>query len=69
MFLWSKPRTLKTFGIVPKDAGTTKALAANQGFYNGFLSASSICGLLHPSVIFGFQIQLFFVTCVLIATL
>lgn len=40
MFLWTKPRTIKAFGIKNKAfAEETKVLAANQGLYNGFLAA------------------------------
>lgn len=69
MFLWTKPRTQKIFGIKKGDAETTKVLAANQGLYNGFLSAGLIWGLIHPDVLIGVQIQLFFLSCVLIAAL
>ncbi|TVY44657.1 hypothetical protein LSUB1_G001828 [Lachnellula subtilissima] len=60
MFLWATPRGLKAFGL-PKDlAIKTKALAANQGLYNGFLSVGLVWGLQHPVPEFGKQIQLFF---------
>lgn len=67
MFLWTKPRTRKTFGTTPEFAESTKALAANQGLYNGFLAAGLLWGVLHSNTEFGFQIQLFFLICVLIA--
>lgn len=44
-------------------------LAANQGLYNGFLAAGLIWGLLHPNLAFGFQIQVFFLLCVIVAGL
>lgn len=69
MFLWTKPRTQKIFGIKKEDAETTKVLAANQGLYNGFLSAGLIWGLMHPSLAIGIQIQIFFLLCVLVAAL
>jgi putative membrane protein len=69
MFAWTKPRTLKTFGIAKKDAQTTKVLAANQGLYNGFLAAGLFWGLLHTNANFGWQIQLFFILCVVVAAL
>ena len=69
MFLWTKPRTLKIFGIAKENAVATKVLAANQGLYNGFLSAGLIWGLLYPNNIIGIQIQVFFLTCVLVAAL
>ena len=46
MFLWTKPRTIKIFGIRDKQlAEDTKVLAANQGLYNGFLSAGLVISL------------------------
>lgn len=69
MFLWTKPKGLKTFGMKPKEAEQSKTLAANQGLYNGFLAAGLIWGLVHPNQQFGFQIQLFFLFCVLTAAL
>lgn len=67
MFLWTKPRTLKVFGFAPDLAEQTKAMAANQGLYNGFLAAGLIFGLLHSDALFGLQLQVFFLSCVLIA--
>lgn len=49
MFLWTKPRTLKIFGMSKESAETSKVLAANQGLYNGFLSAGLFWGLVHPN--------------------
>ena len=47
MFLWTKPRTIKIFGIRDKElAEDTKVLAANQGLYNGFLSAGLVISLI-----------------------
>ena len=40
MFLWDKPIGLRIFGQSKEKATESKALAANQGLYNGFLSAS-----------------------------
>jgi putative membrane protein len=67
MFLWTRPRTQKIFGIKKGEGEVTKILAANQGLYNGFLSAGLIWGLVHPNAVMGHQIQLFFVSCVLVA--
>ncbi|MEO7070667.1 MAG: DUF1304 domain-containing protein, partial [Nostocoides sp.] len=39
MFLWTSPRGRAAFGLTPEFAQQTKALAANQGLYNGFLAA------------------------------
>jgi len=49
MFLWTKPKTIKIFGIRDKQlAEDTKVLAANQGLYNGFISAGLIISLILP---------------------
>jgi putative membrane protein len=45
MFLWTTPRGLRSFGLTPEFARETKALAANQGLYNGFLAAGLVWGL------------------------
>ena len=69
MFMWTRPRTMKTFGTTPEFASSTKALAANQGLYNGFLAASIIWGLVYPDSGVGQHIQIFFLACVIIAAL
>lgn len=38
MFLWTKPKGLKIFGLKKEFAEQSKVLAANQGLYNGFLA-------------------------------
>ncbi|MEQ1533463.1 MAG: DUF1304 domain-containing protein [Sideroxydans sp.] len=67
MFLWDKPIGLKTFHMTPEKAQMTKVLAANQGLYNGFLAAGLLWGLMLGKA--GVSIQLFFLTCVLVAGL
>ncbi len=67
MFLWTTPRAMKAFGTTKDFAQASKALAANQGLYNGFLAAGLIWGVLHPDPVFARQIQIFFLACVLIA--
>lgn len=67
MFLWQKPRGLKTFNNTPEKAELTSVLAANQGLYNGFLAAGLIWGLLQPDIGFAFQIKAFFLLCVIVA--
>ena len=69
MFLWTKPRTRKVFGLSEELAQKTTAMAANQGLYNGFLAAGLLWGLLHSNLAFGFQLQFFFLTCVIIAAI
>lgn len=64
MFLWTKPKGIKTFGLKSKEfAEDTKVLAANQGLYNGFLSAGLLFSLLEKSIHFA----IFFLVCVTIA--
>ncbi|MET4262047.1 putative membrane protein [Bradyrhizobium sp. S3.12.5] len=67
MFLWDKPLGLKTFRNTPEKAEITKVLAANQGLYNGFLTAGLIWGLAHGNPAFAFQIKVFFLLCVIVA--
>ncbi|KAB8141635.1 DUF1304 domain-containing protein [Chloroflexia bacterium SDU3-3] len=67
MFAWTQPRTMRSFGLTPEQAAQTKAMAANQGLYNGFLAAGLVWGLLHPDPAVGAQIRLFFLGCVLVA--
>jgi putative membrane protein len=69
MFLWTTPKALKVFGITKKFAESTKAMAANQGLYNGFLAAGLFWGLLHSKNSFGLHIQLFFLCCIVIAAI
>jgi putative membrane protein len=69
MFAWTTPRVQRTFGTTPEFARESKALAANQGLYNGFLAAGLIWGLVHPNAAIGGQIQLFFLGCVIVAAI
>jgi putative membrane protein len=69
MFLWTRPRGLKTFGNTLAKARDTAVLAANQGLYNGFLAAGLIWGLTQPVPGFAFQIKVFFLACVIVAGL
>ena len=64
MFLWTKPKGIKTFGLKSKEfAIETKVLAANQGLYNGFLSAGIIFSIIKENISFA----IFFLICVTIA--
>ncbi|MCV2361159.1 DUF1304 domain-containing protein [Paucibacter sp. TC2R-5] len=67
MFLWTKPLGLKTFRLTPEFAQASKALAANQGLYNGFLAAGLLWGLSLGAA--GHAVQLFFLGCVVVAGL
>lgn len=65
MFLWTKPRGRKVFGLTPEFAEQSAALAANQGLYNGFLAAGLVWGLSMGAA--GTSVKLFFLACVVIA--
>lgn len=67
MFLWTKPLGLKVFAQKKERAQDTAVLAANQGLYNGFLSAGLFWSLVHPNAEFATQIALFFLSCVFVA--
>lgn len=69
MFAWATPKGLRVFGMTQEVADASKTLAANQGLYNGFLAAGLIWGLLHPNVIFGQQIEIFFLGTVIVAAI
>jgi putative membrane protein len=67
MFLWDKPAGLRAFGQSLQAATATKALAANQGLYNGFLAAGLFWGLSLGAN--GTGVKVFFLCCVLVAGL
>ncbi len=67
MFFWDKPLGRKAFGLTPEFATASKALAANQGLYNGFLAAGLSWGICLGDA--GFSIKLFFLACVIVAGL
>lgn len=64
MFLWTKPKSIKAFGLKSKEfAEETKVLAANQGLYNGFLAA----GLIFSLILNNMKFIIFFLCCIMIA--
>ncbi len=65
MFFWTKPLGRRVFRLTPEFAEASKTLAANQGLYNGFLSAGLVWGLLQGAA--GVPTQLFFLGCVVVA--
>src|SRR5262245_61705087 len=65
MFLWDRPFGRRTFGLTPEFAAQSRALAANQGLYNGFLAAGLAWGLWLGSA--GLSVKVFFLVCVLVA--
>ena len=66
MFLWTTPTGRRTFGLDADFAEKSRALAANQGLYNGFLAAGLIWGLIAGGPV-GFQAKVFFLVCVVVA--
>ena len=65
MFFWDKPLGRRVFGLTPEFAKESKALAANQGLYNGFLAAGLVWGLSLGSA--GNAVKIFFLGCVIVA--
>jgi len=63
MFLWTRPFGMKTFGLTPEFAAASRALAANQGLYNGFIAA----GLAWSVFLGSDPICVFFLGCVIVA--
>ena len=65
MFLWTTPRGQRAFGLTPEFARASRALAANQGLYNGFLAAGLVWGLSLGSA--GRGVEIFFLACIIVA--
>jgi putative membrane protein len=66
MFLFTKPLGLRTFHITAERARQAAPAMANQGLYNGFLAAGLLWSLLAAEPL-AFQLQLFFLLCVVAA--
>ncbi|WP_298357724.1 DUF1304 domain-containing protein [uncultured Litoreibacter sp.] len=67
MFAWES-RGPKVFRSFPKDLfAPTKAMAANQGLYNGFLAAGLIWSLLIGNADWKVNVATFFLLCVAVA--
>lgn len=67
MFAWTT-QGRKTFRSFPPDLfEPTKSLAANQGLYNGFLSAGLIWSLLIQDPAWRVNVACFFLACVVVA--
>lgn len=66
MFLWTTPYGRRVFHLSAEYANASAPLAKNQGLYNGFLAAGLVWGLLAGSPD-GFGIQIFFLSCVVVA--
>ncbi|MFD0275351.1 DUF1304 domain-containing protein [Kitasatospora sp. NPDC127111] len=68
MFLWERRPGRELSGFDAALARRTAPLAANQGLYNGFLAAGLVWGLAAGDPV-GFQAQVFFLSCVVVAGL
>lgn len=67
MFAWTT-KAKKVFRQFPEHLfEPTKTLAANQGLYNGFLSAGLIWSLLIQNPVWQVYVALFFLGCVAVA--
>ncbi len=66
MFFWTKPLGRRTFGLTAEFAQASRTLAANQGLYNGFLSAGLAWGV-YAGPTDGYTLKLFFLSCVIAA--
>lgn len=67
MFAWETTGR-KIFRQMPAELfPKTKALAANQGLYNGFLVAGLIWSLVISDPVWADKVALFFLACVLVA--
>ena len=67
MFAWTS-RGPEIFKSLPQDIfEPTKAMAANQGLYNGFLAAGLIWTYFISDPVWKKKISLFFLSCVAIA--
>jgi putative membrane protein len=67
MVAWDRPLGRKVFRTTPEFSAASKALAANQGLYNGFLVAGLVWGLWLGDA--GFAVKTFFLACVVVAGL
>ena len=65
MVAWDQPLGRKVFRTTPEFSAASKALAANQGLYNGFLVAGLVWGLWLGEA--GFAVKVFFLACVVVA--
>lgn len=68
MFFWTKQLGRRVFGLKPDFAQASKALAANQGLYNGFLAAG-LAWSVGAGPVEGYALKVFFLVCVIVAGL
>ena len=67
MLLWESQGTRAAFGTTEGFARESRAMAANQGLYNGFLAAGLVWSLWLGPMGAGRGIALFFLACVMVA--
>jgi putative membrane protein len=67
MFLWTKPIGRRIFRQSAEQATASKALAANQGLYNGFLGAGLVWSLVASPPELAVALKVFFLSCVVLA--
>lgn len=67
MFAWTTTGKKVFKQFPPELFEPTKALAANQGLYNGFLAAGLIWTYFINDHMWSFYVAIFFLTCVIIA--
>ena len=68
MFAWETTGK-KIFRAIPREMfKPTKAMAANQGLYNGFLAAGLIWSVIISDEQWAFNVGCFFLICVIIAS-
>jgi putative membrane protein len=65
MFLWTTPFGMRALGLTPEFAEASRALAANQGLYNGFLCAGLVWALFSRRN--AFALRVFFLSCLVVA--
>lgn len=69
MFFWNSPVGHNVFKLTAETAASSASLAANQGLYNGFLSAGLIWALMNKNKDFSHSLRVFFLGCVIVAGL
>lgn len=71
--LWSRPSTWRRFGVhSQEESDTIRAMAYNQGFYNGFLALGGVAALVLLAVGMqssGVVLAIFVLLCMLLAAL
>ncbi len=68
MFAWETKGKKAFEGVIPSELfSSTKVMAANQGLYNGFLSAGLIWSLFILNTEWNTNVSIFFLSCVIIA--